>query len=256
MPKITAWKCPHSGRLFEDHGEYKRHLATLSRLRCRAREHQILVDSVDAVIAGEQKCQNGQELVEYILANSKEYLIKGMWRSSNGGALNEAFKKGHQIHWPKLTGMKLFDVRWNDSQSNSHCAPRGKDTNWGGNKRDIPRGYPGWHGNLRVWYKRDARVIIVDPKKTRVRDYSIPSFSDCVSHNSGIYCGSGGGRDDGWYCDFTMFAEDYPEMEKQVTFHILAGRVTKDARWNSPSFPVLDEIGEGRSGYIKDGDPF
>ena len=255
MPKIEAWKCPHTAKLFEDEGDYKRHLDILSRRRRLERDRQILVASVDSVIAGEQQCQNAQELCEYILANSKEYLIRGMWHSSNGAALDQAFKRGYKIKWPKITGMKLHQVRWNNSVSNSHSAPRGKPQNFR-SSNGIPNGYPGWRGNLRVWHDKDARVVITDPKSKKKKDYRIPYFSDCVSHLSGIHTGSGGGLNDGYYCDFKMFAEDFPEMEKQITFHILGGPTTKDVNWDTPAYPVLDTLGEGRIGHIVDGDPF
>jgi len=254
MPKITAWKCPHTGKLFDDEGVYKRHLKTLSRLRCRAREHQLVVDSVDAVMTAGRECKNAQELCEYILKHSKEYMLTGMWRSFNGSAINEALKLGHQIHWPKFTGIKFHHVRWNDKLSNTHAAPRGKKTNWGGNEIGVSRGYPGWGGNIRVYHKPNAKIVIVDPRKTRVREFSIPSFSNCAGPHSGINTGTGGGRADGFYYDVKLFAEDFPEMEKQVIFHTLGGRVAKDSSWNSPSYSVLNDIGEGQAGKIPDDD--
>ena len=254
MPKIEAWKCPHTGKLFEQHSKYKSHLAGLSRQRNIAKRRQQHLDAVDAVILGEQYCQNAQELCEYIIANSEAYLAKGMLVSRNGDELRTAIELGYDIEWPKLTGMKLHQTRWNDCQSNSHSSPRGKPQNFRSDP-DVPKGYPGWRGNLRVWHDKDAKVVITDKKGKKFR-YRIPYFSDCVKNACGIYTGTGGGLDDGYYCDFTMFAEDYPEIEKQIIVHTLSGRFTEKASWNSPAFPVLDKLGEGRTGFVKDGDPF
>ena len=244
MPKIIAWKCPHTAKLFEDEKLYRAHLKQLSVSRLCRKKHQLQVDNIDAVIKGEQNCSNAQELCEYVLKHSKEYMLKGMLKSFDRGPIIKAIENGHKIHWPKYTGMKIYGARWNASVSNSHSSPRSGETNWGRDKIDVSHGYPGWHGNIRIWHNADAKIVVVDPRKTRVREFSIPSFSDCVSHLSGINTGSGGGRVDGSYYDVKLFVDDFPKMAKQVTFCIL----NEDTS--------IDAIGNGRIGHVVDGDPF
>ena len=248
MPKITAWKCPHTGKLFEDENVYRSHLKQQSVQRNRRKKYQLLVDNLDTVIKGEQDCSNVQELCEYVLKHSKEYMLKGILKSFDSQVITKAIENGHEIHWPKYTGMKIYGARWNASVSNSHSAPRSGEQNWGRDKTNVPHGYPGWQGNIRIWHDKDAKIVVVDPKKTKVREFSIPSFSDCVGHVSGIKTGSGGGRGDGSYYDVKLFADDFPQMAKQVTFCIL----NEDGIENSS----VDAIGNGRIGHIVDGDPF
>jgi hypothetical protein len=257
VPKIEAWKCPHSGMLFEVEKEYKSHLRALSRQRARQAEYKLIVDNIDDVILGERQCESAQELCEYVLAHSKEYMIKGLMHDYCSG-ISDALQKGHKMEFPKYTGMKIFDVRWNNLASNSHSAPRGKKQNFcgQGDKDGIPKGYPGWCGNIRIWHDKDARIVVHDPKKKRPIKWSVPSFSDCTRIPSGIQTGSGGGRDDGSYYSVTLFAEDFPAIEKLVSYHMLCGPVKKEVSWNTPSYPELDKLGEGRVGHVVDGDPF
>src|ERR1700727_2046995 len=53
-------------------------------------------------------------------------------------------------HPIKVLGFS-WDIWYRSTVSNSHSAPEGKQTNWGGYKTDIPTSYPGWEG--RVWIR-------------------------------------------------------------------------------------------------------
>jgi len=246
MPQITVWKCNHTKKLFEHKSKYIQHLKALAVKRRRQQYYNSFINSINDAINGEQECANAQELCEYVISHSKEYMASCLLNGDGfriGTEFNKALREGWKIEWPVFTGMKIYRSHWNNHVSNSHSAPRGKKTNWGIYDKEIPTGYPGWGGNFRIWHDADARIVIHDPKKKKPILVKIPSFSD-VSHLSGINTGSGGGRPDGSYYDVKLFAEDFPGMQKTMTY-ILLKDDTK-----------LDEIGEGRTGYIKDGDPF
>jgi len=259
MPKITAWKCPHTGTLFEHENQYRAHLRKLSNQRARVRKYIAFQKTVDAVIEGEKKCNNVQELCEYVIEHSKEYMTRGILCGFDGNILRNALENGWNIEWPKFTGMKIYTSRWSKTVSNTHSAPRGKKTNWGGREPDVPRGYPGWRGNIRIWHDEDANIVIHAPGKKRPTKLNVPSFSDCTHSLSGINTGTGGGLKDGSYHDVKLFAEDFPEMEKIMIFKVLQGpdENIKQAGWHyNERFPTLDAMGEGRTGHVVDGDPF
>ena len=55
-----------------------------------------------------------------------------------------------------------FDMSWHESVSNTHSAPRGGVTNWGGRETfsdgsPKPTGYPGWSGRVWVRYSGHRR---------------------------------------------------------------------------------------------------
>lgn len=213
---------------------------------------------LDAVIKGESKCKSGQELCEYVIEHSAEYMLRGVYNSSfsrDFQVLQDAISRGCKIIWPKFTGMHFYRVHWDASTSNSHTAPRGKRTNWGGRDENEPRGYPGWTAQFRIWHDEDAKIIICDDKNTRIHEYKVPYWSNCVNGDSGIYTGSGGGLKDGYYCQTIFFAEDFPEMDKFTTFYLLNGSEPTNT-WGPKHPPELSELGVGRTGYIVDGDPF
>jgi hypothetical protein len=55
----------------------------------------------------------------------------------------------------KVVGLQ-WEVEHSMSVSNTHVCPLDGVTNWGGDKDNAPRGYPGWQG--RVWVRYAERV--------------------------------------------------------------------------------------------------
>ena len=114
-------------------------------------------------------------------------------------------------------------VMYGDSIPNTHHAPRGYDTNWGGRTKDIPTGYPGWVG--RIWIglsKPKTRIGISDSpnrvlKKIGIHTMNggggstsdIPSFiKDKLAPGRKIteYCKT-------WSWDVQMFLNDFPSLK-------------------------------------------
>ena len=261
MPKITVWKCPHTGQLFEEYDVYKRHLATLSRERVRARNWQRIVDGLEDTISKIQLVNNMQEWCDYLMAHQKEFIIYGALGDWPGNdILNKALLKGHCIQFPKLASINV-ESKWNESVSNSHSCPRNGYTNWGGTSANGNlREYPGWHGRVIARYaESQAAIWIKQPQSKQSKRISAPSISDITggfSHSkslAGLNTGSGGGGGGGAY-EASMFLADFPNMEKSK--ERMLHEINKDLTWKilqNPSlrqtknFTPLDNVGCGEA---------
>lgn len=85
--------------------------------------------------------------------------------------INEQIKPDNHVVYLAWQGM------FSETVSCSHHAPKGKLTNWGGMKSDIPKSYPGWQG--RVWV---STLYSINRHKTFIN----------VMENTGISSGTGG----------------------------------------------------------------
>lgn len=94
---------------------------------------------------------------------------------------------------------------YSDKVSNSHSAPFGKQTNWGGRKKDEPRGYPGWQGDISF-----------------TLSHELPSFTSDAFDNTGINLGSGGGSGIKCRYEVRLFEDDWPGLAKSRTLSILS----------------------------------
>lgn len=242
MPRIQAWKCPHTGALFEEERTYRNHLKQLSRERIAKRKWSKLQDSIIDVVKGAQRVASAQELVDYIIKHQKEFITFGIFNEFfDRGKLKEAMEKGYDIQFPRIRELRI-STSWNDEVSNSHCCPRNGVTNWCRNKKDKPRGYPGWHGRIAMSYFSDNyHVTIKKPNKKTFAHIEGPSVSDMGSSfgSSGSLCGintGGGTRNE---CSVSLFQDDFPVMAEAVTFALL-----KDID-RSGRFYELDQLGVG-----------
>ena len=263
MPKIIAWKCPHTGALFDVQGDYKRHLAGLSRERVRARNWAKIADTIEDTIAKIQKVNNMQEWCDFFLSHQEEFIIYGVLNDSfNRGDMSKALENGWVIKLPKLKSIKVKST-WNESVSNSHNCPRKGYTNWGASAKVTTRnirGYPGWHGRVTLSYKDSEAVITIkQPGNKRIKRICAPSISDmtCGFHGetalTGLNTGSGGGGGGGTY-EASMFQEDFPNMEKVVP--VILTKIDETVMWKTlkrsnirhkKDFAMLDDIGCGEA---------
>jgi len=259
-PQIIAWKCPHTGALFGDHSDYKRHLNGLSRERVRARNWANITDTLEDTISKIQQVNNMQEWCDYFLAHQKEFIVYGAlnnWPSNDD--IKNALEKGWVIKLPKLTRITI-ESKWKEIVSNSHNCPRNGYTNWGGRNRGDCHGYPGWHGRVSAYYKDPKPFITIKkPGNKRIQMLSPPGLSDMTGGFSndksitGLNCGSGGGRGGGRYVAF-MFQEDFPNMEAAIPGKL--EEMDKDIIWRilkSPNrrhekdFGPLNQVGCGEA---------
>lgn len=209
MPKVTAWKCPHTGRLFDesDHDKYVKHLRKLARQRQQERKIQKARDDWDAfVVRMGQTVKSFDELSKFIEDNWSVFAAKlagDTWTNSKKWLGSEVKICIHQMRRDELC-------------RNTHEAPRGKPTNW---KRDpaLPSGYPGWHGRINIRVKGEG-----------------PGFMSHVFEQAGINTGTGGGggKDRDGFCnlsyELTLFDDDFPaiahEYHKGQNWKALGGK--------------------------------
>ena len=94
---------------------------------------------------------------------------------------------------------------------NTHYAPRGKKTNWGGWNEDLPRGYPGFSGNIKF---QIANMTY---------DRGLADFDLARAlHAFGIHTGTGGGRGSAgpdlaaYEYHVQIFFEDFAALNEKV----------------------------------------
>lgn len=253
MPKITAWKCPHTRRLFEDENVYRNHLRRLSRERIAQRKRQAVCDSVKDIISATQYVNNVQELVDYIIKHQREFMIQGAFNTHfNDDVMHKALEKGWDIYFPKLETLQIVTT-WRSEVSNSHSCPRNGYTNWSGRNEDGKDkcSYPGWHGEIITAYDANDRNIKIKKIGAKTwKEYEAPSISDMLSPFGvssslcGVCTGGGGGGITASKYSVSLFQSDFPNMEKAVTMAILRGGETA-TRYNGQRYDALDKIGKG-----------
>lgn len=169
---------------------------------------------------------------------------------------------------PKVLGF-AWDISFSERISNTHCAPRSGVTNWGGDNKDAPRGYPGFSGRVWIRYDNDKNF-----------SFGSDPFRETMSHpgtgGGGSYDGPwkkiaeahwktfGHRRDDtyprpelySW--DYKIFLDDWPGLKKVIdaklyeiefenTYNILAKQPKKvfklqhSFEWNDPATVLADD---------------
>ncbi|RYD73919.1 MAG: hypothetical protein EOP84_20750, partial [Verrucomicrobiaceae bacterium] len=170
MPRVTAWHCPHTGKLFLHQSEYTTHLAKLAKKRATARKLAKVRREFDKTIRDFQmSCFEFEDIERWIMANTEVLFtqVDNFHRRDHRGKLREC---------PKITEFRLINMRYNVLCSNTHAAPKGKKTNWGGHESpEVPRGYPGWRGSVEY---RTSDFMAWDSRAWKA---------------AGIHTGSGGG---------------------------------------------------------------
>jgi len=228
MPRVTVWKCPHTGKLFEDERKYQTHLKRLARERHTKRKLQAELDQAQIWWTD---LQNREILVAdlptLIIEHQDRFWAEAARRGSwDGWDKVGTTRRGVTCPVPRLLEFIEFRLTWSDSVSNTHACPHNGVTNWGGQDPKAPRGYPGWRGRIewivqwpREW---DGFYLGSDLFKGRM-----------VRINTGT--GGGGGMKDNkkYGCtthsfgyDIEIFAADWPGMdrarEKELMWKILS----------------------------------
>lgn len=116
---------------------------------------------------------------------------------------------------PRLVIWNNFDLRYSDKVSNSHRCPHNGETNWGGKKKDVPTGYPGWLGRF------EYRVEWV--KKFSSAYPGSSEMWECTRIQSGTGGGGGftlhnGSKENGLQSfgfGVELFAADWPAMANE-----------------------------------------
>jgi hypothetical protein len=219
--KIMVWKCDHTGKLFEDHDKYKKHLRKLANTRRVRKSLEIEENARKEWWAYAQNLEMGiDELVAFIIKNQDKFWVEASkaeaydWKD-----VGKRTYKNIVMPVPVLSSFRVFSLSWSDSVSNSHRCPKDGVTNWG-RHADQPTGYPGWRGRVE-W-------SIEWPKQFEHCYIGSDLFSgDLTRIHTGT--GGGGGWKDGLQSfgyDVTIFASDWPGLarhhEKQMIWEKLS----------------------------------
>jgi hypothetical protein len=152
-----------------------------------------------------QQAESITEICEAVKRNYHEILLATHWKSQEfaicGSMLN-------------LISIDNVYIDKGGNTGNSHYAPRGKKTNWGGRDEFYPRGFPGFSGNLKF---QIANMTY---------DRGLADFDlGRALHAFGIHCGTGGGRGPasntirdlaGYQYHVQIFFEDFPALNRKV----------------------------------------
>lgn len=151
---ITAYKSVEDGKIFEDKSKYQAHLRKLARHRLEQKKLAIAREQADAVWNPlYEREQSIEDWAQMVIDNQYLFWAEAARHNPHDWELvGKAPSHGRSIPMPcpKLLEFTTFDLRWNDSVSNSHSCPHNGVTNWGGynTSKGAPTGYPGWHGRV------------------------------------------------------------------------------------------------------------
>ena len=183
----TAFECPWTGKLF---GDKRGYVAHLKALRADRIHRQIRLKRMERLKDELWTRSDFDSVISWIELHPEVLFDAVMDRGHEGWADRRAHLRSD--FWIKITYLK---VQYSDSVSNSHSAPHGKQTNWGGDKKDVPRGYPGWSGHIEFQLSHDL------------------SFGSDILKTLRIHTGSGGGTSGQRYgYGVTFWADDWPGM--------------------------------------------
>jgi len=199
--QIMAWKCEATGKIFESKVKYQSHLRKLARERALQRKVEAFKKERTEFFAGMRStCCNASQIEEFVKANWDKFYQNAISNYIWGD------KRGQFKNQPTLTSIKI-KLHWNDAVYNSHCAPIGKKTNWGGRDKEEPTSYPGWTGDIEY----------------QTSEY-ISGLGSEMWNGTGIGTASGGYASN-FYYGLELFALDWPAMvvarEKAKVFKVL-----------------------------------
>lgn len=222
MSIITAYKSDEDGKIFEDKKKYQNHLRKLARVRRERRRLQVEETLKDRIWNELYQCEQSiEQWRDMVIANQDLFWAEAAAGDKHDWSIVGKTYKKVVCPIPRLLEFTTFDMRWNDSVSNSHSCPVGGVTCWSSHeaKDGRPRGYPGWHGR--------ADWIVAWPKEWDGHYLG----SDLFSHGTfrtgrqRAHTGTGGGggmrysEKHGCYVmscgySFSIFAADWPGMAR------------------------------------------
>ena len=189
MPRVEAWQCKHTGKLFPIYAktQFKTHqrraLADIKRAEKKQREE----DEFEGFIMNARNTLDTPEKISAWLM--KNYALFYRRFNTWGKTLNKSF----EINDVFISGA------YSALASNSHSSPNSGQRNWGG-QDGIPKGYPAYKGRISI--------------KTNGKDGWESGIFDnafvCVRTGSG-----GGGLGDYDY-DVTLWLDDWPALNEKL----------------------------------------
>jgi hypothetical protein len=199
--KVVVNKCRFTGQLFEDDAKYKKHLAKIRREMKRERQYEkVRTDFFDWLAAEKQKIVSLDMIAPWFLENQR-YLMD----ASNAGVRpkHSNWFEPDKFYDDDVYTKFTLDGNFEQSLSNTHSCPDDGVTNWGGMDKNAPRGYIGWRCRTGGTLQRNAKHMAEYPYKMSL---------DLV----GIKTGTGGGGNENWSYDASIFLADWPGLNDVV----------------------------------------
>ena len=196
--RIQARQCPFTRAVFleEDRDRYIEHLRSLREDMREKREQKRASQAWETWFEQERmKVTDIAELAPWFLKNQR-FIMKAY------NAINDPLHDGYKFYPGDEFTQLSIGGQFSPSCSNTHCCPHNGVTNWGGRTPGAPRGYPGFRGRV-------SGVL------TRKRYKSSYPASDLLGF-VGIHTGTGGGGNESWSYDVTVFEADWPAITQGV----------------------------------------
>lgn len=210
--KVEVYKCRFTGEIFEkkEKIKYVKHLKELRTEMKESRMHKRLCIEFHTWFEKEKESITHIKMIP-------EWFLKNQRMIMDACNANVAPVKGGSNSWAdpfystdEFTKIEITDVRWSDTVSNSHSCPHNGVTNWGGQRPDAPRGYPGWRININGTLKR---------AKKHMSRYPYGLALNMV----GIKTGTGGGGNTDFRYGAEIFIADWSGLQQQLVFEKLKG---------------------------------
>jgi hypothetical protein len=194
MPKIIAWQCPHTEKVFIDFSEYQKHLKKLARERRADRILQKKAEARLAIFAEmRETCSTAEEIQKFFVEHAELFWINAAEYA--GRTWGEKAKKLPEGFACKSVS---FSGSFNELVSNTHSCPKNGVQNWH-YKDDLPRGYPGFQGTIRFSFTHET-----------------PGFCSGMFEDTGIITGSGGGGAMNARYELKLYLDDWPALKRRV----------------------------------------
>lgn len=207
-----AYQCPWTSDLFATKKSYVKHLKILRTTRMHRRARQLRWHRLSEDLWNQTSFEKIVRWVEL----HPEWFLNNAKRQSFYADANR-YDRVRDTFSIKIT---YLDLQWDNSVSNTHYCPHNGVTNWGGQKKDAPCGYPGWQGRIEYELSHD-----------------LPGFGSDLMKGTRIHTGTGGSTNSTNYgFDVKFFADDWPGLAKGQVWETLKGTNMNSFKFGQPRY--------------------
>ncbi len=172
----------------------KKHVCDNAARRRRAKRRRLKLIEADACLLELRSLKSFDDIADW-LCQEENYLrlYQKQWLNGHLSPWTDENLKRRNPGKFKLTNVRFDHIYWLDKCSNSHSAPIGKKTNWCGQNRREPTGYPGYRGHISF-------------------DVIGANVGSNIFTATGLNTGTGNGGGLNCQFDITLFAQDWPML--------------------------------------------
>ena len=209
--RVEVFKCRFTGAIFEakDREDYVKHLKDLRKEMRQERQHRKSDELWKTWIKEEKsKLVHVDMIVPWLLKNQK-----ALMNFYNSKIRSDDRCKFYETDFFESISI---EVRYMNLVSNTHQCPDNGITNWyrrdfDDNKNPLPRGYPGFHGIIHAFLKREEEYNW---------QYPVSDFFKFI----GLKTGSGGGGNRHCRYECSLFLADWEGLSEGLVFNKLKGK--------------------------------